>query len=114
MAVGVLLTSVVVVLAGNPAGPGTLPANTLSYTLEDIYDRLDTGADGAPSAWSEPVVAPGAESGHTLSETMALAPQISASGAVSTEVAEGKTFWGLTAGEYGWGCGCSGGAGWVP
>lgn len=101
MAVGVLLTSVVVVLAGNPAGPGTAPGATLSYTLEDIYNRLNTGAEVEPSPWSEPVVAPGVESGHTLSETMALAPQISASGAVSTEVAEGKTFWGLTAGEWG-------------
>ncbi len=68
MAVGVLLMSVAVVLAGNPAGPGTAPGVTLSYTLEDIYDRLDTGAAGARSVWSEPVVAPGTGTGHTLDE----------------------------------------------
>jgi hypothetical protein len=67
----VLLTSVAVVLAGTPAGPGTAPDDTFSYTLEDIYNRLDTGTDAEPSKWSEPGVAPGIGTMHTIDEIMA-------------------------------------------
>lgn len=55
------------------AGSGTLdspdvPANTLSYTLEDIYNRLDTGAPGAQSTFTEPGAGPGTGTMHILND----------------------------------------------
>jgi len=72
--VGLLLSSTALVLAGNldpPTGPKG-PASQM-YTLEQIYDRLDTGAVG-PKMWSfkEPDTGPGS-TGHTLDEVMELA-----------------------------------------
>lgn len=69
--VGVLLSSAVFVLAGNPDSPGA-PGATNSFTLDDIYNRLDTGADGAQNAFTEPGVAPGTGTMHTLNEIYAL------------------------------------------
>ena len=55
------------------AAPGTLdspgpPESTLSYTLEDIYNRLDTGAAGMQSTFTEPSLGPTSGTGHTLDE----------------------------------------------
>jgi len=101
MVVGVLLSSAVFVLAGNPDSPAA-PGATQSFTLEDIYNRLDSGADGAQSTFTEPGVAPGTGTMHTLNETMGKAPaKDDANGATTGDVANGKTFWGLTAGEWG-------------
>jgi hypothetical protein len=55
------------------AAPGTLdspgpPESTLSYTLEDIYNRLDTGAAGTQSTFTEPSSGPTSGTGHTLDE----------------------------------------------
>ena len=92
---GALLTTAVVVLAGNPAGPGTPPGNALSYTLEDIYNRLEAVRMARQARGSEPGIAPGAESGPTLSETMALAPQRDdTDGAVAGDVLRDRAFWG--------------------
>jgi hypothetical protein len=66
IAVGVLLTSAVVVLAGSLDSTDT-PANTLSYNLEEIYDRLDTGATDAQTTFTEPAAGPGSTM-HTLNE----------------------------------------------
>lgn len=114
IAVGVLLTSAAVVLAGNLDSPAT-PANTLSYNLEEIYDRLDTGAAGAPTAFTEPAAGPGS-TGHTLDEVMGKAPVVDdTNGATAADVAQNKTFWGLTSGAWGLqtGTATGGGAG-VP
>ncbi len=98
---GVLLSSAVFVWAGNVDSPAA-PGATNSFTLEDIYNRLDSGADGAQSTFTEPGVAPGMGTMHTLNETMAKAPtRDDANGATTEEVASGKTFWGLTTGEWG-------------
>jgi hypothetical protein len=110
--VGVLLSSAVFVLAGNTDSPSA-PGATNSFTLEDIYNRLDTGAAGAQSTFTEPGVAPGTGTMHTLNETMAKAPaRDDANGATTGDVANGKTFWGLNVagGEWGLqtGIGCAG------
>jgi hypothetical protein len=67
---GVLLTSAVVVLAGNlnpPSGP--TDAASQMYTLEQIYDRLDTGAAGSKmTTFTEPASGPGTGTMHTLDE----------------------------------------------
>jgi hypothetical protein len=102
MVVGVLLSSAVFVWAGNPDSPAA-PGATNSFTLEDIYNRLDSGADGAQSTFTEPGVAPGTGTMHTLNETMAKAPaEDDANGAVPGEVLTGKTYWSLrTDGTWG-------------
>ena len=47
VAIGVLLSAVVVVLAGdlNP-GSGPTDSGSQMFTLEQLYERLDTGAAG--------------------------------------------------------------------
>ncbi len=72
--VGVLLSSAAIVLAGSldpPSGP--MDAASQMYTLEQIYDRLDTGAVSAKmTSFTEPVTGPGS-TGRTLDEVMNLA-----------------------------------------
>ena len=92
------------------AAPGTLdspgpphdPASE-SYTLEDTYNRLDTGAAGSKSTFTEPATGPTVGTGHTLNEIMAKAPAAdNSNGAVPAEVVAGKTYWGLrTDGTWG-------------
>jgi hypothetical protein len=82
----------------SPAPPGS----TYSYSLDDIYERLDTGAAGTQSTFAEPSSGPEALVGHTLDEIMAKAPALDdANGAIQTHVPAGRTFWGLTYGQWG-------------
>lgn len=98
----VMLFSVWQAYAGNPAGPGTPPAETSSYTLEDIYDRLDAGTAGSESMFTEPTNGPDTGTMHTLNQIMGAAPTVDdTNGATVAEVATGKTFWGLSSGEWG-------------
>ncbi len=98
----ITLTSVVAVLAGNtdpPSGPAD--AGSQMYTLEQIYNRLDAGTAGTKmTTFTEPSSGPGSTM-HTLDEIMAAAPEVSGTGAISTEVRASKTYWGLTTGEWG-------------
>ncbi len=106
--VGVLLSSVAVVLAGQIDSPGAPDSNGAQqmYTLEQIYDRLDTGAETAKmTSFTEPDSGPGSTM-HALDEIMAMAPAAdNASGAGAADVFNSKTFWGLTSGEWGTGSG---------
>jgi hypothetical protein len=93
--------------AGPMTAGGTLdspgpPESIYSYTLEDIYNRLDTGAAGTPSPFTEPASGPTVGTGHTLSEIMAIAPAIDdINGATQADVLAGKTVWGLTSSQWG-------------
>ncbi len=82
-----------------PAGPG----DTSSYTLEDVYNRLNTGAAGVQGAEIEPSSPPppgGTQ--YTINEIMDMAPaKDDANGATASDVAAGQTFWGLTEGQWG-------------
>jgi len=99
--VGVLLSSAVFVLAGNPDSPAA-PGATNSFTLEDIYNRLDSGAEGAQSTFTEPAAGPGTGTMHTLNDIMGKAPAVDdTNGATAADVASGKTAWGLTSGAWG-------------
>jgi hypothetical protein len=97
-----MLLSGAVVLAGDlEPGAGPTQADSQMYTLEQIYNRLDTGA--AATKMTE-VTGPSsgpAGTGRTLNEIMEKAPVVNASGASVGDVAAGKTFWGLTSGEWG-------------
>ena len=97
---GVLLSSAAIVLAGNP-NPSNPPASTESYTLEDIYNRLNAGTAGTQSTFTEPATAPGTGTMHTLNDIMAKAPALdNTNGATSGYVLNGKTAWGLTSDQW--------------
>ncbi len=90
-----------VALAGDPDSSGD-PASTNAYTLEDLYQRLNSGAAGSQSPFTEPSSGPGTGTMHTLDQIMAVAPAADdPNGATAADVASGKTFWGLT--TSGWG-----------
>jgi len=83
-------------------GAPTSPDSAM-YTLDDIYNRLDTGAAGTKraGAFTEPSAGP-APTGPTLDNIMGKAPAVDdANGAGVSDVANGKTFWGLKSGEWG-------------
>ncbi len=94
--------AVVAVSAGDPDNPPGPPEGTYSFTLEDIYNRLDSGAAGTQIAFTEPMYGPTAGTGRTLDEIMAIAPAVDdTNGASATQVLTGMTFWGLTTGGWG-------------
>jgi hypothetical protein len=73
------------------------------YTLESLYNRLDTGAEGSKrgATFAEPAAAPGSTM-VTLDQIMAKLPALDATnGAAPGDVLSGKTYWGLTAGGWG-------------
>ena len=92
-------------LAGDvdsPAPPDD-PASAM-FTLETIFERLATGADGAKrgEGFVEPTSGPG-PTGRTLDEVMAICPAAdNAAGALPGEVLAGRTYWSLrTDGTWG-------------
>jgi len=62
-----------VALAGNPVGPAKPPSTTSSYTLADIYERLNSGTIASPSTFTEPTAGPETGTMHTLDEIYNLA-----------------------------------------
>ena len=86
----------------SPAVPAD--AGSAMHSLEDVYNRLDSGAAGAKrsGAFNEPTAGPGS-TGHTLDEVMTLAPAAdNTNGAAPADVGNGKTYWGLrTDGSWG-------------
>lgn len=102
--IGLLLAAAGIALAGslNPtAGPGD-PGSQM-YTLQQIYDRLDSGATTSRmTEFTEPTSGPTAGTMSTLDDIMAKAPAVDATnGATADQVLFDKTFWGLTAGAWG-------------
>ncbi len=107
-----LLFAVTVRAGTGSTDSSALPGSTNSYTLEDIYNRLNAGAAGTQSTFTEPSVAPGTGTMHTLDDIMSVAPALdNASGATTSDVANGKTFWGLTSGAWSLQTGTSSGGG---
>ena len=99
-----MLLSVAVVLAGDlDPGVGPTASGSQMYTLEQIYNRLDTGAAATRmTTFTEPSSGPTGGTMHTLDEIMGKAPVVDdVNGASVGDVAAGKTFWGLTSGEWG-------------
>jgi len=117
LVVGLVAMVVVAVFAGKQVlqtmgvlDPPASPGATSSYTLEDIYNRLNSGATGGQSTFAEPTAGPGTGTMHTLDDIMSIAPvRDDASGATTADVAADKTFWGLdaAAGDWGWQTGTS-------
>ncbi|MCP4699676.1 MAG: DUF1566 domain-containing protein, partial [Gammaproteobacteria bacterium] len=99
-----LLATPVQVFAGNmtpPAGPAS-PASAM-YTLQDICNRLDSGAAGVKraGAFMEPGAAPAA-TGCSYDDVMTKAPAAdNLAGAAPADVTAGKKFWGRQTGAWG-------------
>ena len=110
---GVLFSAAVVLAGGLEPSVGPTEGGSQMYTLEQIYDRLNAGAAGTKvTKFTEPGSGP-AGTGHTLDDIMGKAPVVNANGATVGDVVAGKTFWGLTSGEWGprtgTGVSCAGG-----
>ena len=114
--VAALAAVALVASAGNPDSPPGPPDTTSSYTLEDIYTQLTTGATGIPITFTGPSEGPPTGTMHRLNEIMSVAPTVDdTNGATQTHIAAGSTAWGLTSGEWGpitgtlyGGCTCAG------
>lgn len=89
-------------LAGNLDSPGLPDADaSKSYTLQDLYNRLHTGAMGTQSAFTKPDAGP-APTMHNINTIMGIAPAMdNDDGATPADVLKDKTFWGLTEGSWG-------------
>ncbi len=97
-----LLFAATVWAASGTTDSSNPPADTNSYTLADLYNRLDAGTEGIPSAFAEPAVAPGTGTMNSLNDIMGKAPVVDdTDGAGVADVASGRTFWGLTSGAWG-------------
>lgn len=91
------------VFAGNldaPAAPTA--AGSAMFTIEDLYNRLNAGTAGTKrsGAFVEPAAGPGATM-HSLDDLMNKAPAVDGAGAAPADVLTGKTYWGLTSGQWG-------------
>lgn len=92
IAVCILMASAISISAGSLNSPGA-PGDTSSYTLEDIYNRLNIGTTGTPRVFTEPAAWTEVGVMHTLSEIMGKAPVVDdTNGAAVTDVLLGKTF----------------------
>lgn len=91
------------VFGGDMDSPGE-PSNPASntYTLEDIYNRLDTGADGTQQPFTGPPAGAIGSTGHTINDVMGKAPAVDdTNGAIPADVKTGKKFWSIRSGTWG-------------
>jgi hypothetical protein len=105
LAVAVAVLCVGSVKAGS-LDPSVGPTGAASqmFTLQQIYDRLTSGAAGTKmTTFTEPGSGPGTSTMRTLDEIMAQAPAAdNTNGASTAQVLSAKTFWGLrTDGTWG-------------
>lgn len=84
-----------------PAAP--TDAGSAMFTLDDIYNRLNAGTQGAKriGPFVEPSAAPGSTM-RNLNDIMSKAPVVdNTAGAGAEHVLAGKTYWGLQSGNWG-------------
>jgi hypothetical protein len=60
--------SVVMTISAGQSRPTAPPESTYSYSLEDVYRRLDTGEVVTKTVFTEPTLGPAFPTGHTLEE----------------------------------------------
>jgi len=101
--IGVLFSAGAIVLAGSlePPGDPTAQASQM-YTLQQIYDRLTTGAAGEKMTGPlEPGSGPGTSTMVTLNDIMAVAPVTHTNAPTQTNIVSGTVVWGLSEGTWG-------------
>ncbi len=78
------------------------PETDSSYTLDDIYNRLDSGRTGSKGTFLEPAAGPGGSSVRkSIDDIMEKAPASNDSAASGHNVVQGKTFWSLDTNSWG-------------
>jgi len=86
-----------------PLNPSSGKGNYKTYTLGNIYNRLEYGTDASEDVFMQPSSGPITNTGHDLNAIMAAAPKSDDTNGVSrSDVISGKTFWGLKNAD-GWG-----------
>ena len=100
--VGLLLSATVGLAGSLEPSVGPTEAGSQMYTLHQIYDRLNAGTMGSKmTSFTEPTGGP-VGTGRTLDEIMVKLPVLDdADGAGPADVVGGKTYWGLTSGQWG-------------
>jgi hypothetical protein len=90
-------------LAGNLDPPGPPSAGNGMPTLTGIYNQLTVGTVPTPAAsFQEPLSEPTTGTNWTLNDIQVKLPvPDAASGATTGDVLSGRSFWGLTVGEWG-------------
>jgi hypothetical protein len=90
------------------AGPVDAPApfgdmGSAMYSINDICERLKSGAEPELTPFSGPTTGPGGGGARcTLNDVMAVAPKkATVSGAQTSEVLSGKSYWGLRTEQWG-------------
>ena len=76
--------------------------NYKTYTLGNIYNRLEYGTDASKDAFMPPSSGTIMNTGRDLNEIMGVAPELETNGVSPSNVISGKIFWGLKSGD-GWG-----------
>ena len=90
-------------LAASPPDSPTPVDNSsrAMYSIDDVCKRLETGAEGVKRAVTEPTCGPKMMT-CSVNEMMEKAPsKDNSNGAQPGDVAGGKTYWGLTDGNWG-------------
>lgn len=88
--------------AGDVDNTITDPASTSSYTLEDVWNHLNSGSTGTSGIFVEPSVIPSTGTGKTINEIMDIAPASdNRNGATPVDVNSGSKFWGLQDSAWG-------------
>jgi hypothetical protein len=64
--------AVAVTVSAGPSRPPGPPQDTYSYSLSDVYDRLDSGKVTTKSAFTEPSSGPGISTGHSIDDLYTL------------------------------------------
>src|SRR5512144_271509 len=93
----------VAAFGGSIDSPGLPSAGSGMPTTTEIYNRLDAGATiPAPDAFKEPTQGPRANASKSLLDIQGKLPVLdNTNGATAADVRAGKTFWGLTNGQWG-------------
>jgi hypothetical protein len=68
----VVMVAVAVTVSAGPARPPGPPESTFGYSLEDVYNRLDTGKVVAMSSFTEPSTGPGISTGYSIDDLFGL------------------------------------------
>jgi len=79
----------------------TNPESDSTYTLEDIYKRLENGTEGTARPFFAPATAPAEGTGKSVNELMEAAPAKSTNAALPDQVLEGRSYWGLDSSDWG-------------
>ena len=71
------------------------------YSLDDLYNRLESGEQGSRQEFTDPASGPATPVGRSVNEIMEKAPAVHGNAATAAQVLQGRYFWSLDG--SGWG-----------